>query len=95
MTDDKKLKEVLLLLLIVGLWGLVIWFDRQGYDLGSLPGDAFVAVQEYNVYFPLTTTVIVSALFNLVAYLLYSVVRHRLEEIRAREIALLTRLHRR
>lgn len=91
MNGRKKAKELLLLLVILGLWGLVIWFDRQGYDLGSLPGDVFLAVQEYNVYFPVTTTVIVSALFNLVAYLLYSLVHHRLQEIRAREIALLTR----
>jgi uncharacterized protein HemY len=75
-------KHVVFLLALLALAGLVLYLQAQGYELGSLPGDAVLAVAAYNVYFPTTTTVIVSLALNLAAYLCYSFVRHRLHMAR-------------
>lgn len=79
-------KHVLVLLAVAGLCGLLLYLTAQGYELGALPGDVAVAVAEYNLYFPAATTVIVSAVFNLAAYLAYSLVRHRLHMAREHAI---------
>ena len=71
-------KRIVVLLGIAVFLSLVLWLLQQGYELGSLPGDVFVAVADYNLYFPTTTVVLISLIFNLAAYLVYSLVRHRL-----------------
>ena len=72
------LKHVIILLMVAGLCALVLYLMGQGYELGRLPGDLAIAVAEYNLYFPASTMVLVSAALNLTAYLCYSLIRHRL-----------------
>ncbi len=58
------------------LLAIIRVLQARGLDIGRLPGDLFFAVSDYNLYFPLTTTLIVSGIVNLAVYLLYSLTRH-------------------
>ena len=54
------------LLLIVGLaWP---WLRRLGF--GRLPGDIVIERENFTLYFPITTMIVVSAVLSLVFWLL-------------------------
>ncbi len=73
---SKHARHLLLLGVILGLLAALRFFLGLGLTPGRLPGDLLIAVSEYNVYFPVVTTVIISAIFNLSAYLVYSLIKH-------------------
>ena len=55
-----------LLLLVIGL--LWPWLSRLG--LGRLPGDIVIERENFRLYFPLTTSIIISLLLSLLLWLL-------------------------
>lgn len=76
MAFSKHTKHVLVLVVIFVLVATVNVLIASGFVLGSLPGDTWFAILEYNLYFPITTSIIVSSIFNLTVYLFYSLARH-------------------
>jgi|CXWL01.1.fsa_nt_gi heme/copper-type cytochrome/quinol oxidase subunit 2 len=85
----EHLKHFLILASVAGVCGVAVYLSALGYEIGALPGDVAIAVAEYNLYFPATTTALVSVALNLTVYLGYSLVRHRLhmtkEHVREKE----------
>jgi hypothetical protein len=55
-------------LLIVGLGLLCPWLSRLG--LGRLPGDIVVEHENFTLYFPITTGLLLSAVLSLLVWLL-------------------------
>jgi hypothetical protein len=55
--------------LILVAAGLVMVFKIQIPWIGRLPGDIFIKRDNFSFYFPLTTSVIVSAVLSLLFYL--------------------------
>ncbi|MBS0648862.1 MAG: DUF2905 domain-containing protein [Verrucomicrobia bacterium] len=56
-------------LVLVAL-GLISWlFTKAGIPLGKLPGDVQYKSEKVQVYFPLTTCIILSLLFSLIFWL--------------------------
>jgi len=45
--------------------GLIIWaLSRTGLPLGSLPGDIRIEREGFSFYFPVTTTILISAVLT-------------------------------
>jgi hypothetical protein len=63
-------KIIFVLGLVIALAGAWIWSGRGLGWLGRLPGDVSVQNGNFGFYFPLTTCVVVSVVFTLVAWLL-------------------------
>ena len=55
-------------LAVVGL--LITLAGRLPVKLGHLPGDIYIHGKNFSFYFPLTTCILLSALFSLVLWLL-------------------------
>ena len=60
-------KSLVIIGLVVVAVGLVM---MAGFPLGRLPGDFHVKRGSFSFYFPLTSSLLVSALLTLVLYLL-------------------------
>lgn len=60
---------VLFGLLIVGIGVLLMFVDRIPF-IGKLPGDIHVKKDNFQFYFPITTSVILSILLSLVLWLI-------------------------
>ncbi len=56
--------------LVLVLIGLVLVFKIQIPWIGRLPGDIYLKKENVSFYFPLTTSIILSALLSLVFFLL-------------------------
>lgn len=84
MAFSKHTKHVIVLVMILVLVAVVNVLVASGFILGSLPGDIWVAVLEHNLYFPVTTSIIVSSIFNLTVYLIYSLAKHAYLERQAK-----------
>jgi hypothetical protein len=61
-------------LVILGL-GLVVFSRFKIPFLGRLPGDILVQKKNFTFYFPLATSIIVSAILSLVLYLISKIQR--------------------
>lgn len=67
-TIAKYLVLIGLLIIIIG----IIWYfvgDRLHW-LGNLPGDIRIKREGFNLYFPLTTGILISVLLNLILWLI-------------------------
>ncbi|MGH7231188.1 MAG: DUF2905 domain-containing protein [Nitrospiraceae bacterium] len=61
------------LTLIGGLMALAGKYSGEGHGLewfGNLPGDIRIKRDSFSVYFPLTTSILISVIISVVAYLL-------------------------
>ena len=67
MSDVGRLLIVGGVLLIVT--GLIITALGKVPGAGKLPGDIFIKKENFSFYFPITTSLIVSAVLNLILYL--------------------------
>jgi len=56
-------------LMIVGLGVFLMFFDRIPY-IGKLPGDIHVKKDNFQFYFPITTSIILSVVLSLVLWLI-------------------------
>ncbi|MFA5008333.1 MAG: DUF2905 domain-containing protein [Candidatus Omnitrophota bacterium] len=56
------------ILVILGL-GLVVFSRFKIPFLGKLPGDIFIQKNNFTFYFPLATSIVVSAVLSLILYL--------------------------
>jgi hypothetical protein len=56
-------------IVLVGLGFLVTFFDKIPY-LGKLPGDIHIKRENFQFYFPITTSVVVSLLLTLVLWVI-------------------------
>lgn len=63
----RMLVGVGVLLVVIG--GLVILLERFGLPLGRLPGDIAYRGQRVSFFFPLSTSILISLLLTLIAYL--------------------------
>lgn len=52
------------------LAGLVWQFGGKSIPLGKLPGDIAIEKDNFRFYFPVTTSILVSALISLILYLI-------------------------
>ncbi len=59
---------ILLGVLLIGMGLLVMVFDRVG--LGRLPGDIFYQKENFKVYIPVTTSLIVSLILTIILNIL-------------------------
>ena len=55
--------------LLVVIGGLVILLERFGLPLGRLPGDIAYRGKRVSFFFPLSTSILISLLLTLIAYL--------------------------
>lgn len=63
-------RTLMMLGLVIAIAGLAISFgDRLPLRLGRLPGDIYVRGKNSSFYFPLTTCLLLSALFSLLMWL--------------------------
>jgi Protein of unknown function (DUF2905) len=69
MADFGKLL-VLLGMILVGAGIVLILLGRSHLPLGRLPGDIFYRGKNSTVYFPLATSLLLSAVVSLVLYLI-------------------------
>lgn len=56
------------LLVAVGL--LIVLLGRAGLPIGRLPGDIIYRRKNFNLYFPLTTSILLSIVLSLIVYFL-------------------------
>jgi hypothetical protein len=53
--------------IIIIIIGLVFYFsDKIPFKLGRLPGDILIKKEGFTFYFPLTTTILISAILNII-----------------------------
>jgi uncharacterized protein HemY len=64
----KYLLAIGILLIIVGL--IFYFFGNKFTWLGRLPGDIRVEKENFRLYFPITTMIILSVLISLILYLI-------------------------
>lgn len=55
-------------LIIVGIGVLLMFYDRIPY-LGKLPGDINIKKDNFQFYFPITTSIILSVVLSLILWL--------------------------
>ena len=63
-------KALILLGLGIAVVGAVVSLGGKVPWIGNLPGDFFVKTERFRFYFPLGTSLLISALLSLVFYLL-------------------------
>lgn len=56
--------------LVLFVVGLLLWFSGKSPLLGKLPGDFFLKGKNVSFYFPLATSLLVSAGISLLLYLI-------------------------
>ncbi len=63
-------KTVVLIGIVIVVAGLLIWLlgDKLRF-LGRLPGDIRIEKENYQVYIPITTMILVSVVFTLIMWL--------------------------
>lgn len=61
-------------LVIVGL-GVLLMFFKKIPLIGKLPGDIIIKKGNFQFYFPITTSIILSVIFSLVAWLTSYLIR--------------------
>ncbi len=69
MIDLGKVLIFLGLFLIVG--GLVVLMIGKIPGIGRLPGDIIIKKENFTLYFPLTTSVLISVVLSLIVFLLH------------------------
>jgi len=60
----KSLISFGILLIIVGLF--FYFFDKIPFKLGRLPGDILIEKEGFKFYFPITTTILLSVILNII-----------------------------
>ena len=63
-------KWLILIGSLIVLLGLVIYFGRSLSFLGRLPGDIRIERENFRLYIPITTCILLSLLLSAVAYLI-------------------------
>jgi hypothetical protein len=56
-------------IVLVGLGFLITFYDKIPY-LGKLPGDIHIKRENFQLYFPITTSVVLSLLLTLVLWII-------------------------
>jgi hypothetical protein len=69
MTDVGKIFVFVGVILLV-LGGLFLFLGRSGLPIGRLPGDFLYRGKNTTFYFPLTTSILLSAVLSLVLYII-------------------------
>jgi uncharacterized membrane protein len=64
-------KTIVLIGILIVVAGLIIWFlgDKLRF-LGRLPGDISIEKENYRIYIPITTMVLVSIVLTLIMWLI-------------------------
>ena len=69
LTADYPMSDMAKTLIMIGifciLFGLGMYFVGKVPGMGKLPGDIYVKKENFSFYFPLTTCLIISAVFSL------------------------------
>jgi len=73
MTQPGKLL-VLFGLMIVGIGVLLMFFDKIPF-FGKLPGDISIKKENFQFYFPITTSIVISIAVSLIVWLVSSLSR--------------------
>lgn len=63
-------KSLLFIGITIAVVGIALMFAGKLPFLGKLPGDIVIQKKDFTFYFPLATSLILSALFSLILYLL-------------------------
>jgi hypothetical protein len=63
-------KSLVLFGVILALVGVLLMFSDKIPWLGKLPGDIHIKRENFEFWFPITTSIIVSVLFSLVLWLI-------------------------
>ncbi|MBF0517728.1 MAG: DUF2905 domain-containing protein [Nitrospirae bacterium] len=63
-------KSLLFIAITLAVVGISLMFAGKLPFLGKLPGDIVIQKKDFTFYFPLATSLILSALFSLILYLL-------------------------
>lgn len=56
-----------ILIVIIGI--MLLFSDRLPLNLGKLPGDISYKKENFSLYFPITTTILISIVLSLLFYL--------------------------
>lgn len=64
-------KSIVLIGILIVIAGLIIWFlgDKLRF-LGRLPGDISIEKENYRIYIPITTMILVSIVLTLIMWLI-------------------------
>ncbi len=63
-------KSLIFLGVVVIIVGIVLLFsDRLPFNLGKLPGDISIKKENFSIYFPITTSILISIVLSLLFYL--------------------------
>jgi hypothetical protein len=65
-------KFIIFLGILLVVTGLIIIFINKTFPLGELPGDITVEKGNFRFYFPLTTSLVISAVLSALAFLVIS-----------------------
>ncbi len=63
-------KAVLLIGIIFVVFGLILMYIKKLPLIGHLPGDILIKKKNFTIYFPLTSSIIISLVISVIIYLL-------------------------
>ncbi len=63
-------RSLILIGIVLVIIGLIFTFGPKIPFLGKLPGDIFYKKDKFVIYFPVTTSIIISVVLSLVLYLI-------------------------
>lgn len=63
-------KSIIIIGALLIIIGLLVTFSSKIPYLGKLPGDIYIHKKGVTFYFPLATSIILSAIFSIILYLL-------------------------
>jgi hypothetical protein len=64
-------KTLILIGTVIVVLGLVFTFFPKGTGLPKLPGDIYIKGKSFTFYFPLATSILLSAVLSLILYLFF------------------------
>ncbi len=63
-------KSLIFLGVMIIIVGIVLLFsDKLPFNLGKLPGDISIKKENFSIYFPITTSILISIVLSLLFYL--------------------------
>ncbi len=61
---------ILVGVLITILGSMLLYFDKSPLKIGALPGDIFVKDDNFTLYIPITTSILVSIIISVILFML-------------------------
>lgn len=69
-------KILIFLGILISIFGVaLIYLDKLPIKIGSLPGDIFIRDDNFTLYIPITTSILVSLIISIILFVLSKVIK--------------------